>query len=227
MPGVFDGNIYPGAVNGSLWTLPYEISMYKWVAFLGLISIIRRPFVFNLLYLAWCLICFFVPPTILVHQVQMRLLSFAFFSGAFLYVNRQRIPLNGFIALGLCAAAMLCHRTGSYQLMVEAALAYGAIWLAYRPSGFIRRYNSLGDYSYGMYIYAFPVQQSLAAIAPHIRPIPLFLIAFALTSLIASLSWHIIEKRALNLKGKLAGPVWRMSRRCLLGFRRSQARTAS
>ena len=89
LPGVFTRNIFPNAVNGSLWTLAYEISMYKWVAFLGLISVIRRRFTFSILFITWVLICLFVPPAYLVHNIQMRSLSVAFFSGAFLYVNRR------------------------------------------------------------------------------------------------------------------------------------------
>jgi peptidoglycan/LPS O-acetylase OafA/YrhL len=207
LPGVFNTNIYPVAVNGSLWTLPYEISMYEYLALLGLTTVIRRRRVFNVLYFVWALICFFVPPMILVQNIHMRSLSFAFFSGAFLYINRDRIPLNGIIALGLCSITFLFSRTGFHDLVVRAALAYTALWFALVPSGFIRRYNAFGDYSYGLYIYAFPVQQSLAAFWTTIGPLPMFLISGVVTLLMASLSWHLLEKRALRLKGRFISRI--------------------
>jgi peptidoglycan/LPS O-acetylase OafA/YrhL len=218
LPGVFNDNIYPVAINGSLWTLAYEISMYEYVAFLGVTTLIRRRRIFNSLYIVWGLICFFVPPAILVHNIHMRSLSFAFFSGAFLYINRDRIPLNGIIAIALCVVAFLFSGTGVHDLVARAALAYTAIWL-FVPSGFVRRYNSIGDYSYGLYIYAFPVQQSLAALWTKIGPLPMFLISGVLTLLLASLSWHLVEKRALRLKGRLASGIGRAATR----FRKSQA----
>ncbi|MDO8654733.1 MAG: hypothetical protein Q7R66_21385, partial [Undibacterium sp.] len=77
-------------------------------------------------------------------------------------------------------------------------------YLAYLPAGAIRKYNALGDYSYGVYIYAFPVQQALASIYPGI-PVPAMLLGSAtLTLTLATLSWHLIEKRALHLKGFLS-----------------------
>ena len=222
LPGVFYGNVYPKAINGSLWTLPYELSMYKWVAFLGVISIIRRRLVFNILYSLMCLIWFFVPPSLLMPNIHMRILSFAFFSGAFLYINRQSMPLNGFIVLGLLTVALLFHKTRYDQLITEAFLAYGAIWFAYVPRGFIRRYNSFGDYSYGLYIYAFPVQQSLAATVAGIRPASMILTASALTLLIAILSWYMIEKPALRLKGRLVPRILVLSKACLSILKRER-----
>jgi peptidoglycan/LPS O-acetylase OafA/YrhL len=208
LPGVFTRNIFPNAVNGSLWTLAYEISMYKWVAFLGLISVIRRRFTFSILFIAWVLICLFVPPAYLVHNIQMRSLSFAFFSGAFFYVNRESIPLTLPGLLGLLAVAASLYSTEYYGFAVEAALAYGSLWFAYIPSGPIRLYNKVEDYSYGLYVYAFPVQQSIAATIKGIGPISMFFIALVVALFLAFLSWHFIEKPTLRLKGKLALALW-------------------
>jgi peptidoglycan/LPS O-acetylase OafA/YrhL len=62
-------------------------------------------------------------------------------------------------------------------------------------------FNRLGDYSYGLYIYAFPIQQTLRQYFVDIGPLQLFAAASVLTLLCAMLSWHLIEEPALCLKG--------------------------
>jgi peptidoglycan/LPS O-acetylase OafA/YrhL len=71
--------------------------------------------------------------------------------------------------------------------------------LTYLPRGTILQYNRLGDYSYGIYIYAFPVQQSLMHAWPRSTPIDMFWEAMAVTVILAVLSWHFVEKPALAL----------------------------
>ena len=82
-------------------------------------------------------------------------------------------------------------------------MIYFVLGLAYLPRGPIRSFNRLGDYSYGLYIYAFPVQQSLVARFPELTPGPLFLAAFAVTLVLAILSWHLIENPALGIKRRI------------------------
>lgn len=56
------------------------------------------------------------------------------------------------------------------------------------------------DYSYGIYIYAFPIQQTVAKFWPTM-PLPLYLlVTSSATIAMAALSWHWIEKSALGLK---------------------------
>ncbi|MCX7220851.1 MAG: hypothetical protein NTY70_18540 [Burkholderiales bacterium] len=64
------------------------------------------------------------------------------------------------------------------------------------------QYNTLGDYSYGVYIYAFPVQQSVIALFPEISAVALTALSLSVTLLLAMLSWHLIEQPALALKGR-------------------------
>ena len=73
-------------------------------------------------------------------------------------------------------------------------------YLAYVPSGKIRRFNEIGDYSYGMYIYAFPVQQSIASLIPNVSIFTMILLSFFITFILAFLSWNCIEKKALKKK---------------------------
>jgi peptidoglycan/LPS O-acetylase OafA/YrhL len=90
-----------------------------------------------------------------------------------------------------------------FFVVYNLVLAYMLLFLAYVPSGFVRAYNRLGDYSYGLYIYAFPVQQTAVALFPGISPLRLILISAPITVALAALSWHLVEKRALRLKSSL------------------------
>jgi peptidoglycan/LPS O-acetylase OafA/YrhL len=98
------------------------------------------------------------------------------------------------LALGL--AALVSPR--AFEPVYRLAMPYVVFWLAYRPGGLLRAYNRVGDYSYGVYIYAFPVQQMLVAWFPGLGIWPLTAAAGAITLLLAVLSWHGVESPALR-----------------------------
>jgi peptidoglycan/LPS O-acetylase OafA/YrhL len=66
----------------------------------------------------------------------------------------------------------------------------------------LNRISRYGDFSYGLYLYAFPVQQLVLYLFPLLRA-PILACALT-TSLVAFLSWHLVEKPALRLKPKPA-----------------------
>jgi peptidoglycan/LPS O-acetylase OafA/YrhL len=51
-----------------------------------------------------------------------------------------------------------------------------------------------------MYIYAYPVQQSIAALIPNVSIPMMIVLSFIITFILSFLSWHIIEKKALKMK---------------------------
>ena len=85
-----------------------------------------------------------------------------------------------------------------YTLLIP----YLVLYLAFVPGGKIRAFNGVGDYSYGIYIYAFPIQQSFVAVMPNISPINLFVISFGVTFVLAVASWHLVEKKILDSRRK-------------------------
>jgi peptidoglycan/LPS O-acetylase OafA/YrhL len=201
LPGVFDSNPMH-AVNGSLWTLPYEVRMYVALAVLGIaVSWIRHhrtALKLAVLALAASGLCLWMvrPDAILGH------LGWMFFAGALLQLVPVRI--SGWVALALLALTLLSAIDAQlFKYVYALALPYVVIAIAEIPKGPVLAYNRLGDYSYGVYIYAFPVEQMVIALKPHSSPASVFLLSAALTLPLAALSWHLIEKQALGFKARV------------------------
>lgn len=202
LPGVFADNHYPEAVNGSLWTLRYEMKMYLALAVLGLLGwlggVKLRLFVglFLACYFGVTLARYWWPEPLVA--AEMLKLSLCFFIGGLAARFGQYLPLRGWWLLPLGALVLLARGSLWYDLCSALFLAYAIFCIAYLPRGAILQFNRLGDYSYGLYLYAFPIQQALVARWPEIAPLDLFGTATLLTLVCACLSWHLIEKPALD-----------------------------
>ena len=110
-----------------------------------------------------------------------------FFLGGTLYVFADKIRLELGVVVVLAIAAMFAHGTPVYELVLRIALAYGLIWFALVPGGVIRSFNKLGDYSYGLYILCFPIQQTFVMLDPAITG------ALLLCSFPAVLGFAVLE----------------------------------
>jgi peptidoglycan/LPS O-acetylase OafA/YrhL len=96
--------------------------------------------------------------------------------------------------LGISAAPWFAETTATSWV----AVGYGAICLGFaRPPRGVGR--GMGDYSYGIYIYAFPIQQ-LGAHMGFTTPLANIAFALPLTLVCAMLSWHLVERPALAFK---------------------------
>lgn len=210
LPGVFEHNPFRLGVNGSLWSMPREIQMYVGLVVLwaccGWAGIHRLRW---LKVLAVVVLC--VSGGRMIHQVftevhgsQLARLTFMFFSGVNFYLHRQRVQMSSrlFAVLAVAVLLSLWHRE-AFLLVYSLSLGYLVLYLAYVPAGFVRRFNGLSDYSYGMYIYAFPVQQSIAALVPGVSVWSMLGLSAAVTLCLAVVSWHWIEKPALDKKRPL------------------------
>jgi peptidoglycan/LPS O-acetylase OafA/YrhL len=205
LPGIFSQNPLPNAMNGSLWSLPLEVTCYAGVLCCGLLGVLRP----SKLFAALVIVCtagyiarlvaldqgFKLPyyPQILVY------VGFPFIIGMAFFVWSDRVLLSKWIALGLAAVAVLAWPTPVFLLAFVAALSYITFFVGFANLPILSRYNRLGDYSYGAYIYAFPIQQAVA-MAGVDDPLINILVAAPLVLACAILSWHIVEKPFLKLK---------------------------
>jgi peptidoglycan/LPS O-acetylase OafA/YrhL len=211
LPGAFTGNIYPNAVNGSLWTLAFEFLMYLLVAVAGLARKLTRrwvwPFwislaVLNLVaayrpkYLTYSL--FYLDARLVVQ------LGLLYFSGVLLYLHRDRVlyPFWAWIP-ALALFVLLSNRYPIYSWLFGATLlAYGILGAS--KITFFSQFGRFGDFSYGIYVYSFPVQQVIWHHTQTRSPIRMFALAMFVSLVFSIISWYAVEKPSINLKKRVS-----------------------
>lgn len=207
LPGVFVENPWSGAVNGSLWTLPVEVRMYMIVAFLGVMGFLRRSDIFNLiglLIIAWYLL---VPEHfVLLHDLKHMRLGVYFLLGAFLYMNRDTIIYHWLGVVVLSALLLLSFRNAFYDLVFATWFSYLVLYISFHRRIRFPDLGKYGDFSYGLYLYAFPMTQVNILVFGPENPWFIVLATSVTAMILAMASWFFVEKPFLRLKGLYSAP---------------------
>ena len=210
LPGVFTHNPWPEVVNGSLWTVPYELECYVALAVASTLTLMRRPLLMAVLavLVSAAFFAFFRKTTLLdlaVDPVPGRMLVVCFITGAALQAARSIVPCSTPLAAACAAGAVVLLALPDTQFLAAVPTAYLTVWLGLRdpPRPSVLRG---GDYSYGLYLYGFVVQQLVMnLIGDRIgSALALFAVALPASAIIAVLSWHVVERPALKLKRVLS-----------------------
>jgi len=209
LPGVFAHQPY-NVVNGSIWTLCYEVTLYTLVPFLGVLLLRRwRLFgtmvVIGVAVLPWDHLPPAVPYLSGLNIAILATFGRYFLMGSLLYAWRDRVPLRWPVVLAVAAAFGIGfgHWWGAW--ISYAALPYLVIYLARLDIAALRGRFRRRDLSYGLYVWAFPVEQSIVSVAGgHIAPLALCALALPVTGGLAALSWHFVEAPAMRAKGVLS-----------------------
>jgi peptidoglycan/LPS O-acetylase OafA/YrhL len=114
--------------------------------------------------------------------------AYMFFLGACCYLLSDKIILSIPLFLTLRVLAVIVHfKLPFSEYFFYGVLMYGIVVFAYHPMLQVKGFYKLSDCSYGLYIYAFPIQQLVRLKFPELNPIPHFLISFLITFPIALL----------------------------------------
>ena len=204
LPGVFAENPFGAVVNGSLWTIPHELQLYAWVLVLGLFSFLRNRIFFLIFFITLLTIyCISGKSHVFFGVVEVPRLWIFFFFGILASVYAEKLVISPrWLALTLLPLAIF-WQTGNAWLDIV-----GAAWFCYAILIFsFYRYfpaidvGRIGDFSYGIYLYAFPVQQTLIHFfKASLNGWSLAFFALLATIPLAVFSWYVVEKPALRFK---------------------------
>lgn len=214
LPGVFEHTPFP-VVNGSLWTIPIELRWYGILLLAGMCGLLKRSLRGVLLavvclYAGWVYLGYDVQ-----HNPQAQFLHPGFGSeygcffcyGVALFHFREawmRHPWR--LVAGLLVLAVALVACGYTYAALFVLLPFLVIRLGTWSTPVLRRCGRFGDFSYGIYIYAFMVQKTLVQwTGPHLPYLAGLMLTMIATLVLAVLSWFLVERPALRLKRHLRG----------------------
>ncbi len=140
LPGVFEANPYPRSINGSLWTLFYEVVCYGSVVVIGLLGLLRARFLFTLTFMpvaaAFVFSTIWSPAGGLAYRLDLlATLGFPFALGMLAYVWRAALVLDLRIAALLWLLVLATAGSIVFAPAIVLAIGYSAIWLGFVPGG--------------------------------------------------------------------------------------------
>jgi peptidoglycan/LPS O-acetylase OafA/YrhL len=199
--GAFLKNPYPTEVNGSIWTIRFEFECYLGLMILGLCGLLSRRRLMAGIFFGVVLVGIgFSAAHLQIRGTYWSRLLPMYLAGvvAYLYRDEIRYTWRGGLA---CMAVLLvaCFVPFAWAAVFPFAGTYLLFWIAFNPSVRAHHAAKFGDFSYGTYLYAFPVQQMIMeAWGKPLNPLFLFLVAVPLTLAVAVASWHFVERPFLK-----------------------------
>jgi peptidoglycan/LPS O-acetylase OafA/YrhL len=211
LPGVFAALPLANGVNTSLWTLKYEVLCYAGLAACGIAGLFKqqwRPVVIILLSAFLVAVFAANPKPVADYRFadHSRYFALYFGTGVLVYLIRDHLVIAGeaLVPLAFIFAAALGTRFG--ELATAMVLGYAIVWAASKSFGPLRELCNQLDISFGVYIFAGPIQQTIIHALPGIRPLDVAVIAMCFVVPVALMSWVFVEHPALLLRTRLRQP---------------------
>lgn len=202
LPGVFNNNPLH-TVNGSLWTLPVEFFCYMGLSVFGALGLLKNNFSATALFVL-LIAAFYWNENLLPLfglPADAWMLPMFFCVGAILAVNKNAIDIDWTVLGGLFLASFLVRRTQLYPIIMPLAIFISILFFS--SWSVIRKIRLPGDFSYGVYLYGFPVQQISKTIFPEQGVHANQAIGLAGAVVIGAFSWFAVERPSIRLGKKL------------------------
>jgi len=213
LPGVFNNNVYP-VVNGSLWTLKYEFTFYILIGLMGVFGFFKKKYFSAILFLVVLLLIsqhVFLDNVFLFNVLNLNIflsLLIYFLLGSCFYLYRKKIPLKKSIFLFCILILLLASIFGGIKSSyISLFLGYITFYFSFIDLEKIKSFfkiEKLGDISYGLYIYAFPIQELIVYLngGGKMKPSYVFFFSLPIIIILSLISWNLIEKKFLKFKIK-------------------------
>ena len=208
LPGIFSTNAEPLG-SGPLWTLRYEVLAYIATLIVFLLGLLRKKWMmlaqFILPSLAWVVGQTFglfehVPATI----ESLTRFGIAYGLGAAIYAYRDQLTFGWLPLVLIIPVSYLMRHTPVIEVLVNLMLAWMVFKIAYLKAPKWAWMQKIPDLSYGIYIYHWCILQMLFYWFPTLSVIELFLAASLPTTILAAMSWYLVEKPMLKHKTRFA-----------------------
>ncbi len=199
-------------LNGSMWTIRYEFLCYLSIPLIALIGLNKRNVILLIIlflctnvYLRYFDVNYSISMPFPISLQALTKLGLAFLVGMCFYQFRQSLVWNPKIAISCFLTILVFMTMRPYAEL--ALILFGSYLLFYFAFHFKNeRLQSIGtknDISYGVYLYAWPVQAMFIKHDPSINPWLLTLYTIIIVSALGFLSWKLVEKPFLDMKNKI------------------------
>ena len=197
LPGVLEENKY--GVNGSLWTIRYEVIAYIVLLALFLTGVNRNKTLSSLV----CAIIIIEPISPLKGYLfassdnnAIYLLAPCFALGVLIAINKDLYKATMLLPIALFASQFLFSSDAVRSLLMCFSACLFSFSFSSLP--FVRKIKINNDISYGVYLWGFPVQQIFSQYL-ELSFIANVTLSIMTAMIIALVSWRIIEKPSIDL----------------------------
>lgn len=213
--GLLSQNPVPFQINGSLWTLPIEVGCYLAIALLAFAGVLRRARI-GVLILFGCFWALYIYSYLWPQSFRISFpyrgidlfipLCVFFLAGSVCFLYREKIRCSAWLFAACIGAVAASLSLRLYGVVAPICMSYAFLWLAFNLP--FSRFDAKGDYSYGTYIYAFPVQQALSLSGVQEDGWAIYFAwSLLLTGMLAFLSYRLVEAPCLRWKNvRIADP---------------------
>lgn len=193
LPGVFMNNIYPGVVNGPLWTLPIEFVCYLVLLLAYKLNLVNKK---SYKYVALLVIVAFVGINLIPLSIKGYIQPcFLFFWGSFYWIYRDKITMNNTYFLISLVAFVLLIVLGYGHVASFLFVPYLTLYIAFCLPQCNNRLASLGNLSYDIYLCGWPIQQMIISLFGGSMLVGMnILISIPLSILVGYITYSLVEK---------------------------------